>query len=213
MKQLQHIWDIWREEQKRVNAFFKNVCSCNSASAALPNANHQPEVEGQTHLYLLPNLLAAFQFGSVHSLQTFQRVGRFLDGLWRANFACVFVCVHVCVCVWMAGNGCGPLLFWQKVANGSGSKKTDRSFKMVANALRWLPGWERGQPHTHTYARAHTQTGCVANVSVWQKILKCLWLKIWRNVCASGVFVCVRFAVGSASLAAAAGWASNNGDG
>lgn len=213
MKQLQHIWDIWREEQKQVNAFFQNVCSCISASAALPDANHQPEVEGQTHLYLLPNLLAAFQFGSVHSLQTFQRVGRFLDGLWRAHFACVFVCVHVCVCGWLV---MAAALFcsgrrWRMAA----AQRKQTSFKMVANALRWLPGWERGQTHTHThtYARAHTQTGCVANVSVWQKILKCLWLKIWRNVCASGVFVCVRFAVGSASLAAAAGWASNNGDG
>lgn len=40
--------------------------------------------------------------------------------------------------------GVGPLLFWQKVANGSrskGTRKRDRSSKMVANALRWLPGW------------------------------------------------------------------------
>lgn len=36
-------------------------------------------------------------------------------------------------------------------------KQTDRSFKMVANALRWLPGWrerererERATTHTHT---------------------------------------------------------------
>ncbi len=58
---------------------------------------------------------------------------------------------------WMAGNGIGHLLFWQKVANGSRSKKTDRSFKMVAKALRWLPGWgesererEREREGNHT---------------------------------------------------------------
>lgn len=60
------------------------------------------------------------------------------------------------VCV--AANGAGPLLFWQKVANGSRSKKTDRSFKMVANALRWLPDWserEREREGNRTHRPGH----------------------------------------------------------
>lgn len=74
---------------------------------------------------------------------------------------CVCVCARVCV--WMAGNGCGPLLFWQKVANGSGSKKTDKlqngcqRFKMAAR-LR-----ERANTHTHMHAHTHRQ-------AVWQML-------------------------------------------
>lgn len=64
------------------------------------------------------------------------------------------------VCV--AANGAGPLLFWQKVANGSRSKKTDRSFKMVANALRWLPDWsERERERERATARTGQGMGRV----------------------------------------------------
>lgn len=68
--------------------------------------------------------------------------------------------VGVCVIVlWVCVLLCSSSLFWQKVRNGSCSKKTDRHFKMVANTLKWLPGWrETGQPFAlmHACARTHT---------------------------------------------------------
>jgi len=125
-----------------------------------------PQVKGQPRLYLHTASLAVVHLQPPQTLQSVHGSGRFLEGLES-----VCLCVYVCVCE--DGNGVGPLLFWQKVANGSRSKKTDRSSKMVAKALRWLP-----DTRTHTHMVHADECWCV-----WQKMSARV---CWQQLLGSG---------------------------
>lgn len=61
---------IFEDGNKRqINAVFE-MCAAFILLAASPDANQQPEVRGQTHLYLYTSSLAGFQFKSLESLQS-----------------------------------------------------------------------------------------------------------------------------------------------
>ena len=60
---------IFEERNKRRSTAPESVSCHFIPLAALPDDNHQPEVKGQTHLYLYTSSLAGFQFKSLEDLQ------------------------------------------------------------------------------------------------------------------------------------------------
>lgn len=74
---------------------------------------------------------------------------------------CVCGCVNVFLCY-----GAGPLLFWQKVLNGSRSKKTDRqTFQNGCQHFKMAARLESEKKGNHTLILTHTGQGHGASVT------------------------------------------------